>query len=42
MIDVGVHLYMCLWPKMNGTLVVDSSFQTLVVDFSTKVSLSRG
>ena len=39
-IGVGVHLYICMFlymyvaPKcLNGTLVVDSPFQTLTVDF---------
>ena len=41
MIGAGVHLYIyvcvCVYdpPKsLNGTLVVDLSFQTLAVDFS--------
>ena len=44
MIGVGVHLYVCMYvciyiyPKiLNGTLAVDSPFQTLEVDFSSNL-----
>ena len=40
----GVHLYACLYVPMyvtkkslNGTLAVDSPFQTLAVDFSSNL-----
>ena len=45
MIGVGVHLYymyVCLYAcdpqkRLNGTLVVDSPFQTLTIDFSSNL-----
>ena len=38
----GVHLYVCIYvcdlqKSMNGTLVVDSPFQSLAVDFSSNL-----
>ena len=44
MISVGVRIYcdLCEYvtppTKFNGTLVVDSPFQTLVIDFSSNLS----
>ena len=45
MIGAGVHFYiiihLCDPPKnFNGTLVVDSPFQTLAVDFSSNYRLA--
>ena len=47
MTEAGVHLYVCIYSmyiyvcdpqkSLNGTLVVDSPFQTLVVDFSSNL-----
>ena len=42
-IGIGVHLHVCISmyvtpPKsLNGTLAVDSPFQTLVVDYSSNL-----
>ena len=48
MIGTGVHLYVCRYvyiymyicviqKSLNGTLAVDSPFQTLAVDFSLNI-----